>query len=161
MTPSPRADSRMISGAAISNEIFLEIVDLAPDGRTAALQILPVQDVWLESSGEPLNQLRGVLELVVGGDGAQTSNLQREAAGYRVQLALSESDHDVLRRRLVDGGGAQLKLVFDVEYSQGFDSPGGYSDAHGVRYWDDVAYPTVRIDGFEVTGLDDRHTARA
>ncbi len=150
----------MISGAAISNEIFFEIVDLTPDGRTAALQVLPIQDVWLESSGEPLNQLRGVLELVVGGDGAQTSNLQREAAGYRVQLALSESDRVALRRRLAEGG-ARLKLIFNVEYSQGFDSPGGYSDAHGVRYWDDVAYPCVSIDGFEVTGLDDAHAARA
>ncbi|MFD1189077.1 hypothetical protein [Phenylobacterium conjunctum] len=160
MTPSPRADSRMISGAAISNEIFFEISNLAPDGRTAALQVLPIQEIWQESSGEPLNQLPGVLEFVGDDDVAQTSNLQREDAGYRVQLALPRGDHDALCRRLA-GSGARLKLIFNVEYSQGFESPGGYSDAHGVRYWDDVTYPRVSIDGFEISAFDDAHAARA
>lgn len=148
MANAPSTDPRMISGAAISNVVFLEISGLAPDG-TAGLRALAVHEIWLESRGETLDQLPARLEI---GEGDAPARLLREADGYCVRLTLPAPAAEALRRRLTAGARPALTLRFDVEYHEGFESPGGYDSAHGVRYWDDVTYPDVQADGFELEG---------
>lgn len=148
MADALSTDPRMISGAAISNEVFLEISGLAPDA-TAGLRALPVHEIWLESTGEPLDQLPGRLEI---GLGDAPARLLREADGYRVRLTLRVPAAETLRRQLTAGARPALTLRFDVEYHEGFESPGGYDSAHGVRYWDDVTYPNVQADSFDLAG---------
>lgn len=162
MIRSTGSDPRMVSGPVISNVIFFAVSDLQQlddaSGRALGgqLQSLTTQEVWLESSGESLDRLQGRLEVVTEGGATPCSSLRREGDGYRVRLVLSVDDYSRLHIDVPPGGSAELRLLFDVEYREGFESPGGYSSAHGVRYWDDVAYPHVRVDGFEFSSLSAR-----
>ena len=136
----------MISGAVISNAILLDVRDLSADNDAlpARLVASPRQEIWLESSGETLQSLGGRLHIVDPVDGAdRQARLSRDGDGFCVDLSLSREE----RARL--GAKTSLTLFFDVEYAEGYESPGGYSAAYGVRYWDDVAYPVVDVDRVE------------
>jgi hypothetical protein len=133
----------MISGAVISNVVFLDVRDISEEGDDlrARLVASPRHQIWLESTGA-LQSLAGRLHIVDPVAGAERpAQLSRDGDGFRVDLSLSHEE----RTRL----GASLTLVFDVEYAEGYESPGGYSAAYGVRYWDDVAYPVVDVDRVE------------
>lgn len=139
-----RPDPRMISGAVISNAIFLDVRDISVEGGDlrARLVASPRHEIWLESTGAPLQSLAGRLHIVDPVAGAERpAQLTRDGDGFCVDLSLSREE----RARL----GASLTLFFDVEYAEGYESPGGYSAAYGVRYWDDVAYPVVDVDRVE------------
>lgn len=135
----------MISGPVISNHVFLEVRDVRADDIALRAQLIasPRHEIWLESTGATLQSLVGLLCIAELADGAAKSpaRLTRDGDGFRVDLSLSREE----RSRI----GASLTLVFDVEYAEGYESPGGYSAAYGVRYWDDVAYPVVDVDRAE------------
>lgn len=146
---------RMVNGAAISCSIFFEAANASEsmdaDGPvlTARLRALDRQEVWLESCDLELSTFEGTLEIFraprAGRDGLR--GLLSRTDSYTVALHLDEEELALVRERLLDSDGrAPLRLEFDVEYRQGWESPGGYSSDYGVRYWDDVAYPQVPID---------------
>lgn len=150
-TPSAGADARMVSGAAISNFIFFEMSGLTREAGfiTAALRPLRRQEIWLESTGDRLENLAGDLRIAefaspnIGASG----RISRQSSGYTVELWLSREDY---LQALARSAGALLTLVFDVEYREGYESPGGYSDDFGVRYWDDVLYPIAACTRFSI-----------
>jgi len=143
----------MVSGAVISNETFSEV--LAParvdELRSSPwrLRALELQTVWLESEDTSLQQRPGSLTLRAEAMGAQGATLRRDAHGHRFELTTCAGTYVALHRGLAGAGRANLRPWFDVEYREGYESPGGYSADHGVRYWDDVLYPVVRADRFE------------
>lgn len=143
------SDPRMVSGAVIANVIFFDVTDVITEDSAlrARLTASDRHEVWLESTGEQLRALAGSLRVVEAeGDVARTATLTRDADGYRVALRLPRGDIATLQS---GEGKSALKLAFDVEYREGYESPGGYSPDYGVRYWDDVAYPSVAADRFE------------
>lgn len=147
------SDPRMISGAVIANVIFLHVTDVAAgDGVLhARLTASDAHEVWLESTGGLLQALPGHLRIVdVERNVARSARLTRDADGYRVDLTLPRVEREQIARLAVSRDGAfSLTLGFDVEYREGYESPGGYAPDYGVRYWDDVAYPSVYADRFE------------
>ena len=144
-----RKDPRMVSGAVIANVIFLDVTDvITEDGAfRARLTASDRHEVWLESTGEQLRALAGFLR-VVEEDAAHTATLARDADGYRVELTLPRVERERIAALAATRQRVSLKLTFDVEYREGYESPGGYAPDHGVRYWDDVAFPSVDADAF-------------
>lgn len=155
--PGTWDSGRMVYGAAISCTIFFEATNASASMNatgpviSASLRALNRQEVWLQSCDEELSTFEGTLEIFRAsrhpGDGIR--GLLSRTDSYKIALYLGEEELALVRERLLGGGErrATMRVDFDVEYRQGWESPGGYSSDYGVRYWDDVAYPQVRIDG--------------
>lgn len=140
-----RTDPRMVSGAVIANDIFFEILTPAREDGAFGLRATARHEVWLESTGQSLDALDGVVRI---SDAAQRTaqcagRLVRTPSGYMLELFAAPET-------LTRADGRSLTATFDVEYQQSYESPGGYSEAHGVRYWDDVAYPVVEVARFDI-----------
>lgn len=131
----------MASGAVIANAIFFEILPAHADG-VLRLRATPQHEVWLESTQALLEACEGVLRIVDGADRG-AGRLIRTKAGYALELHATAAALNLSAQRT-------LIAHFDVEYQQSYESPGGYSDAYGIRYWDDVAYPSVALSRFEI-----------
>jgi hypothetical protein len=135
----------MVSGAAIANYIFFEIATPPLADGSFALRALPRHEIWLESTRGSLADLVGALRIVASDSGR--SVLRRTGQGYEIELSGSS---DQTFDKLQTGARWTLTAMFDVEYQEAYESPGGYSSAYGVGYWDDVAYPSVELSRFEI-----------
>lgn len=144
-TGAHNRDARMVSGAAIANSIFFEIVTPALADGSFSVRALPRHEIWLESAEARLADLVGALRI----DASETgrSVLRRTAQGYEIALSASS---DQMFGALQSGARCTLTAMFDVEYQEAYESPGGYSSAYGVGYWDDVAYPSVELSRFTI-----------
>lgn len=150
-----RRPGRTVCGPAISNFMFFDVSEAAAGSTagplvTAALRLNDRQEVWLESCGVELNSFEGKLEIfpASNGTGGPRGRLSRTAS-FEVSIYLQEEELAVIVPKLVSTDGPVLLMVeFDVEYCQGWESPGGYSPDYGVRYWDDVLYPQVAVDRY-------------
>lgn len=159
MTSGHTKDPRMVSGAVISNVIFFQVVNgsVGADGSfRATLQALPRHEVWLESCEQALADLIGTLDIVgvtAPAEAAPIPNFLSRDAGdsYSVRLHLPSQELARLCSNLPNYPASELMLAFDVEYREGYESPGGYAPDYGIRYWDDRQYPSVAIDRFEFT----------
>ncbi len=153
--PSTQAhDPRMVCGPVISNYIFLNVCDVSvgDDDIRARLIASPRQEIWLESSAAQPKDSSGRLHIVIPDDGAteRHARIFRESDGYCVELSLCREDWTGIVCLCADDSSTiSLRLIFNVEYAQSYESPGGYSAAYGVRYWDDVRYPIVDADQIE------------
>lgn len=147
-------DRRMVCGPVISKYIFLNVSDMhvGQEDIRARLIASPRQEIWLESSGAQLQDLSGRLHIVIPDDGPleRHARICRDGDGYCVEVSLPRADRAGIVRLGADcRSTTSLKLVFDVEYAESYESPGGYSAVYGVRYWDDVHYPIVDADHVE------------
>lgn len=146
-------DPRMVCGPVISNYIFLNVCDIEAHqtGLAAHLSALPRHKIWLESTGAPLQLLSGRLHIVEPVVGAEErhARLSRDGDSFRVDLSLASEERSRILDLSAGSAGTLLTLVFDVEYAEAYESPGGYSAAYGVRYWDDVVFPVVDVDYIE------------
>lgn len=145
------SDGRMVFGAVISNVIFFREAGRTSD-MAFKLRALPRHEVWLESTHGPLENLDGTLRILNDADGGGTGvgYLSRNDHGYQLVLNAFDKGTEIKLQRLRASDGCTLVAGFDVEYQQGYESPGGYSDAYGIRYWDDVRYPVVALTSFDV-----------
>jgi hypothetical protein len=152
---------RTIHGPAISAYMFFEVFGATAGStasgpvRTAKLRAHDRHEIWLESCDDQLRSLEGELAIFRAPHQAPSVTGHRgslsRGSPYKLTLFLSEQELALAEARLMSSGGETILMVeFDVEYHQGWESPGGYSPAYGVRYWDDVAYPHVEIDRFEL-----------
>ena len=146
---TPENDLRMVSGAVIANYIFFDIEKPSTGDGSFRIRALPRHEIWLESTQERLGELAGELKISSVATQEGAGRLSREGAGYKLEL-YTTSEKDGALDQLSASERCTVSVIFDVEYQQSYDSPGGYSDAHGIHYWDDVRYPIVELSRFKI-----------
>jgi hypothetical protein len=147
------AVGRTVHGPVISNFMFFRVLGAEQAVAsnpvvTACLRAQSCHEIWIASCDDQMSSFRGTLELhgAASGSAPEGGNCLVRTDTYNVDLRLdADAFSEFCAHRLRSNHGIDLVLEFDVEYMEGYESPGGYSEAFGIRYWDDIAFPRVPI----------------
>lgn len=148
-------DSRLISGAVISAEMWFELdrvsgattfgrdAEAAPGCVSLLYRVKPLRDLGLEGPVKALSGLTGECSIASQRERTQSlGRLTREAQGYRIWINLFEAELDRFIGLMASGLTPHtLKVEFDIEVAQWFEMG---------DYWDDVRYPRVDIHEYHI-----------